>query len=206
MTTPARGSPPEEGSVPPARKRPVAGLLLTGGRSRRMGRDKATLELDGERLSARLGRLLAEVAQPALEVGPGWSGLERAGPDLGEGPLTGIAAGWRSLQQLGFDGDVIVLATDLPNLRAEVLAWIAGRPETVSVVPVVGGRPQPLCARWCRQDLERAVELVGHGERAVSAGLGPDTAYLDEAEWGAVAAAGVFRDADRPEDLSGGHG
>jgi molybdopterin-guanine dinucleotide biosynthesis protein A len=171
-----------------------------------MGRDKASLVLGGETLSARTGRLLAAVAKPVLEVGPGWSGLATAGPDLGEGPLTGIAAGWRSLRQQGFRGDVIVLATDLPSLTADVLAWMASRPETVSVVPVVEGRAQPLCARWCEEDLERVVVLVEGGVRAVLSALGPDTAYLDEAEWAGVATAGAFRDADRPGDLACGRG
>jgi len=167
-----------------------------------MGRDKATLEVGGERLARRLGRLLSEVARPVLEVGPGWSGLATAEPDIGEGPLTAIAAGWRSLQAGGFNGDVIVLATDLPSLTADVLVWIARRPEATSVVPVVGGRPQPLCARWCPADLDLVVDLVERGERAVSAGLGPDTAYLGEDEWRTVTAASAFRDADRPEDLA----
>jgi molybdopterin-guanine dinucleotide biosynthesis protein A len=177
------------------------GLLLTGGRSRRMGRDKATLEVAGEILSVRLGGLLADVARPALEVGPGRSGLPTTEPDPGEGPLAAIATGWRCLRGLGFSGDVIVLATDLPLLTEEVLDWLAGRPEDASVVPVVEGRTQPLCARWCPDDLDRAVELVASGVRAVSPALGPDTAYLGEADWGTVATPLAFRDADRPEDL-----
>ncbi|MGA2208252.1 MAG: NTP transferase domain-containing protein [Acidimicrobiales bacterium] len=187
----------------------MAGLLLTGGKSRRMGRDKASIVIDvatGETLASRLGRVLEEVADPALEVGPGWSRLERAEADLGEGPLTGIAAGWRSLRS-GVPGagtppqQVIVLATDLPNLTPAVLVWLSARPEEASVVPVVGGRTQPLCARWCAADLDRAVEIVERGGRAVSAALGPATAYLGESEWGSVAAEAAFRDADRPEDL-----
>jgi molybdopterin-guanine dinucleotide biosynthesis protein A len=177
-----------------------------------MGRDKASIVIDaatGETLARRLGRLLVEVAGPVLEVGPGWSGLERADADLGEGPLTGIAAGWRSLGSGGRRArtpprHVIVLATDLPGITPAVLAWLAARPEAASVVPVVGGRTQPLCARWCAADLERAAEIVERGGRAVSAALGPATAYLGESEWGSVAAEDVFRDADRPEDLAPG--
>ncbi|HZI37181.1 MAG TPA: NTP transferase domain-containing protein, partial [Acidimicrobiia bacterium] len=53
----------------------VAGLLLTGGASRRMGRDKALLEVGGRRLVDRAASVLAAVADPVLEVGPGWSEL-----------------------------------------------------------------------------------------------------------------------------------
>jgi molybdopterin-guanine dinucleotide biosynthesis protein A len=181
----------------------VAGLILTGGRSVRMGRDKASLEIAGESLARRLAALLAATTRPALEVGPGWSGLAVSDRDPAEGPLAAIATGWRSLAGLGHGGAVIVIATDLPRLTIDVLSWLASRPEAVSVVPVVAGRRQSLCARWCPEDLDRAVELVGAGERAVQAALGPDTAFLGEDVWGSVAAGEAFSDVDRPQDLRG---
>jgi molybdopterin-guanine dinucleotide biosynthesis protein A len=49
----------------------LAALLLTGGASRRMGSDKATiLDGDGQPLAVRTANLLAAVADPVLEVGP----------------------------------------------------------------------------------------------------------------------------------------
>ncbi len=167
-----------------------------------MGVDKATLVIDGERLAGHLGRLLAAVADPVLEVGPGWSGLDRASvADPAEGPLTAIVAGWLSLQALGHAGDVIVLATDLPWLTPEALRWLASVEGTTSVVPVVGGHSQPLCARWCPADLERATRLAAAGGRSVRPALGADAAYLEEDAWSDVALPQVFHDVDRPEDL-----
>jgi molybdopterin-guanine dinucleotide biosynthesis protein A len=192
-----------EGAVTEGAGTGVAGLILTGGRSVRMGRDKASLIIGGVPLAKRLGALLTAATQPALEVGPGWSGLATTEPDPGEGPLVALAAGWRWLEGLGHDGPVIVIATDLPRLTIGVLTWLAGRAETVSVVPLVDGRRQPLCARWCPADLDRAVELAAAGERSVGAALGSDTAFLGEAAWGAIAPAEAFRDVDRPEDLTG---
>src|SRR5437588_11690359 len=50
----------------------VAGVILTGGRSRRMGRPKATvLGPDGVTWAVRGARVLAAVAEPVVEVGPG---------------------------------------------------------------------------------------------------------------------------------------
>ena len=49
----------------------VCGLLLTGGRSRRLGADKAGLVLDGETLAHRMAARLAAVCDPVLEVGRG---------------------------------------------------------------------------------------------------------------------------------------
>ena len=58
----------------PANARPAA-LLLTGGASRRLGRDKATLMVGGVPLARRTAALLVEVANPVIEVGPGYTGL-----------------------------------------------------------------------------------------------------------------------------------
>jgi hypothetical protein len=55
-----------------------------------MGTDKALLIVEGEPLASRLGHILSLVAQPVVEVGPGWSGLDtvRENPS-GSGPPQG---------------------------------------------------------------------------------------------------------------------
>jgi molybdopterin-guanine dinucleotide biosynthesis protein A len=158
--------------VPPE----LSGLLLTGGASRRLGRDKALLPVGegGEPLARTLGRFLAAVTGTAVEVGPGHSGLPVPDePDPGEGPLAAIAAGWSYLLAHGRTGPVLVLATDLPRLSPRCLREIASwpAPEGSSVVPVIRGRLQPLCARWSAGALERAAALVAQGERRVQAAL-----------------------------------
>ncbi len=168
-----------------------------------MGQDKASMIFEGERLAARVGRVLAAVATPALEVGGGWSGLAQAERDPRQGPLPAIAAGWQSLNSLGHFGDVLVVATDLPWISIDTLRWLSGRPGSASVVPAVGGRAQPLCARWSSPDLDRAVLLVENGERRASAVFGTDTEFPDESVWGSSLPAEVFQDVDRPEDIPG---
>src|SRR5712692_7095438 len=93
----------------------VAGVLLTGGASRRMGRDKALLVVDGRTLAERGAELLAAVADPVVEVGPGHSGLAAVQEDPpGSGPLAGLCAGAAELGRLGHDGSVLLLAVDMP--------------------------------------------------------------------------------------------
>ena len=77
--------------------RPAA-LLLTGGASRRLGRDKASLSLGATTLAERTAGLLMQVARPVIEVGPGHTGLVhvREAP-AGGGPLAAMAAGWAEL-------------------------------------------------------------------------------------------------------------
>lgn len=181
----------------------VAGLLLTGGRSRRMGRDKATLVLGGETLARRLGRLLGEVAGTVLEVGPGRSGLEavRETPPFG-GPLAALAAGWRALVARGHTGPVLVLACDLPAVDAPFLRLLAGFPGDGSVVPVVDGHRQLLVARWSAADAAAAVVAHARGETAPrGVPLGDDLVELHPEDWATVAGPGALADCDTPEDL-----
>jgi molybdopterin-guanine dinucleotide biosynthesis protein A len=184
-------------------ERACAGLLLTGGASRRFGTPKGEFLVLGERLADRTARALATVADPALEVGPGYSSLEVVvEPQPGSGPLAGIAAGRTALLARGFaDTPALVLAVDLPFLEVGILgALIAARPAD-AVVPRVDGVPQPLCARYSGACLARAVELVNSGERSMRALLhAVDVRWLDEEDWSAVTSARSFADIDTPED------
>jgi molybdopterin-guanine dinucleotide biosynthesis protein A len=185
----------------------AAGLLLTGGASRRLGQDKAALVLAGttESLAGRTARLLASVAQPAVEVGPGYSGLPSVLEDPpGSGPLVAMAAGSARLRALGWRGSVIVVATDLPLLSPGFLAWLAEHPSPRSVIPVVDGIPQPLCARYAAADLDLAVELAATGRRALRDLLARVDALLaGPSLWEAAAGnADVLGDIDTPADLA----
>jgi molybdopterin-guanine dinucleotide biosynthesis protein A len=184
---------------------PVAGLLLTGGTSRRLGVDKATLLLDGDRLVDRVAGVLAGVATTVLEVGPGYSSLAAVREEPpGSGPLAALAAGAAALGARGLGTSaVLVLAVDLPFVDAPLLEWLASHRDPRTVVPVVDGLPQPLCARYTYAALSLAPELVAAGERSMRALLSRlDVHDATEAEWGGVASARAFADVDTPEDAS----
>lgn len=181
----------------------VGGALLTGGASRRMGFDKALVEVDGLPNALRLARALAGVASPLVEVGPGYSGLEavREAP-AGAGPLAALCAGAAALQQVGHAGPVLVVSCDLPFMTAQGLGTIAAWPGEASVVPVAQGRLQPLCARWSPADLAVASRLTGAGERSMKSLL--DSANFiawHQADWPAPLTEEAFADFDTPTDL-----
>ncbi len=181
----------------------VAALLLTGGASRRMGRDKSGLAIDGVTLARRTAGLLERVSAIALEVGPGTSGLwSTSEVPGGEGPLVAIAAGRRALRERGHEGDALVVACDLPLVTEDLLRFLADYDAPGSVVPVVQGRAQPLVARWGRRDLDDASDLVARGVRSLGHVLArPDVTLLDVTTWGAVASEATFADVDSPADL-----
>ncbi len=175
----------------------MAALLLTGGASRRMGFDKAAVRIGGVPLALRIGRRAKAVAAPALEVGPGHSGLPTvAEAQPGEGPLAALADGVAALRELGFGGPALVLSTDLPRLDTATLTQLVNWPGAGSVVPLLGGRPQPLCARWSAADLDAVAGLVAAGERS----LAPLLARSGITLTGALDPTRLV-DADTPEEL-----
>ena len=183
-------------------REPVAALLLSGGASRRMGRDKTRLVHEGRPLAERTARLLTSVSVTAIEVGPGGSGLDSTVEDPpGEGPLAAIVAGRRALRQRGLEGPALVVAGDLPFLTLDFLAFLAAVDATGSVLPVVEGRAQPLCARWSGPDLDEAGVRYARGERSLRfLADAPDVVLLEEPQWRAHASPQVFIDVDTPDE------
>jgi molybdopterin-guanine dinucleotide biosynthesis protein A len=168
-----------------------AGLLLTGGLSRRMGVDKASIRLPphgdapGETLAERTARLLEAVTKPALEVGPGHTHLPVVMDRTpGAGPLAAVTSGSAALRQGGWRGPVLVLATDLPRLSATLLAWLAEYPSDRSVVPTSEGHTQALCARYAPGDLETAAILQRAGASSMHELLDIiDPVLLEPEQW-----------------------
>lgn len=183
----------------------VAGLLLTGGDSQRLGRDKAAVVYHGLTLAEHAAAVLQEACDPCIEVGPGRSGLwsmQEVPP--GSGPLAALVAGGHALRiEHGHDGAVIALACDMPKVTSDLLRLLADAPGEDTVVPEAGGRLQPLCARYSPGALAAAQELVDAGERSMHALLDRLTyRRLAEADWAGVAPADAFADIDTPADLA----
>ena len=185
----------------------LGGLLLTGGASRRMGEDKALIEVGGRRLVDHAAALLTAVADPVIEVGPGWSGLPAVREDPpGSGPLAALAAGAAFLRAAGHDGAVLVLAVDMPRVGVELLRLLAGRPGTATAVPRAGGHPQPMCARYGPDVLAAVDERLAAGGRSLrdlleTLAASGAVSWVEPEEWEPVAGPEAFADVDTPEDL-----
>lgn len=138
-------------------------VVLAGGSSSRMGRDKALLSVDGERLVDRVVRIVGEVADRVVVA----SGHRRLAPvgarevrDPEVGPLGAIAAGLRAL---GVPAAAVV-AVDQPDPCPGLLVALADLlGDAPCAVPVVDGRLQPLHAVW-------AGSVLGDVEAALEAG------------------------------------
>lgn len=172
------------------RRMTVPGILLTGGASSRMGRDKATLVINGEMLAVRCARILQSVCDPVLEVGPGITSLRavRESPP-GSGPLAALFAAYDALHTN--DGSVLLLACDLPFVTDDVLRMLVEHPAPGSVVPFVDGHAQYACARWSAVAV--AAARGGTALRDLVQGGDVTTVDLDDAR--------TLQDVDTPEDL-----
>jgi molybdopterin-guanine dinucleotide biosynthesis protein A len=180
----------------------TAGILLTGGRSRRLGVDKASLVLDGETLAARAAQRLRSVCAPVVELGDGVSGLPAVREDeAGAGPLAALAAAGAWLRAHGHQGGAVLLAVDLPAVDEGFLRWLRDRPGEPTAVPRVGARLQPVCARYGSDALFAAESLVAGGIRALHELFDVvDHDVIEPDEWCAVATDDTFVDIDTPAD------
>jgi molybdopterin-guanine dinucleotide biosynthesis protein A len=128
-----------------------AGFVLAGGKSSRMGADKAFLELGGKTLLNIALGLAAGVCERVAIVGDrarfGSEAIEDIFPD--SGPLGGIHA---ALTTTKSDLNLVV-AVDTPFLEPKFLRWMLHRAATthsIVTVPRLASGFQPLCAVYRR--------------------------------------------------------
>ena len=184
----------------------VAGAVLAGGASSRMGADKALIAVGGVPMVLRaVNALRAAGADPVVVVsdGPRLRGLglsHVADRYPGEGPLGGIITALRAADA----PLVMILSCDLTEPSPEAVAAVmdcAAAVERADVaVPVVGGRRQWLHAAWrpaCLPALEAAFARGARGPSQAASDLAVATVPAPEGGW----PSGAFHDADRPADL-----
>lgn len=148
----------------------MTGIVLAGGRSTRMGTDKAWLDWNGRPLVARVAAALrAAGCTEVLAVGGHLARLAQLGlsaipdPEPGEGPLPALAAGLRAAR----GPLVLAVACDMPHLNPRALALTADlAPGHDAVVPWLDPRGwEPLHAAYRRSCLPAIQERLAAGER-----------------------------------------
>jgi molybdopterin-guanine dinucleotide biosynthesis protein A len=152
------------------------GVVLAGGRGRRLGGAKATVQLAGRPLIAYPLAALAAAGLEAIVVAKRTSALPTsldvevvAEPDQPTHPLAGILAALRHA-----DRPLVVLGCDFPFVPPALLRALADAAEPL-VIPAPGGEPQPLVARWSPALLPRLEAALAREEplRRTVAALAP---------------------------------
>jgi molybdenum cofactor guanylyltransferase len=149
------------------------GIVLAGGASTRMGRDKTGLILAGRTLLWRAIEIVRRAGGRALVIGPprppeaidGASQIDDAFLGPPPGPLRALC---RGLEAAG--GEAIVLACDAPLVPPGFLrALLVALPGADAVVPECGGRKHVLTAAYGPGALRAGLEARARGEASVRA-------------------------------------
>jgi len=159
MSSPELSSP-----FPPAFE--LGAIILGGGRSSRLGRDKAQLARDGfTLLQSTVGAARAVGAGRIIVVGPpqaiaGVSFVREEPPFAG--PAAATAAGVAALDPTSTH--TLVIGCDMPAVLDAVRALVAAavvHPESSVIGHDDGGRPQPLVSLLRAADLRSAIDELG---------------------------------------------
>lgn len=147
----------------------LTGLILAGGQSRRMGRNKALLPLQGRPLIEHaIARLQPQVTQVLISTNTPLA-LESETVQLADsvpnaGPLGGLQSGLQWLQRYPAQEWLLTVAVDTPFFPQDLASrlWQARQPNEMIVTACSGGRTHPVCSLWhisLEADLTRFLEV-----------------------------------------------
>ncbi|MBT3269131.1 molybdenum cofactor guanylyltransferase [Candidatus Poribacteria bacterium] len=164
----------------------VTGILPAGGRSRRMGVDKALIDLVGESVISRILRQLRKCADETYIVGDRPERFTDLGvrvlPDdiPGLGAIGGIATGLRAAGE----GIVVCVACDMPFVDAGLMQHLVDAVGSAAgaIVQTPHGY-EPLCAAYRAEILPGVQEMIRDSELAAQAiARRMDLTTVDEAD------------------------
>lgn len=149
----------------------ATGFITAGGRSSRMGTDKAWLELGGRAMIEQVIAALAPVTSSLAIIAnsPEYARLGLpvfADKQTGVGPLEAI----RTALANSATSRIVLVGCDLPFVTEDLFRLLLSIPgDHQAVVPIgADGKLEPLCAVYCAEVLSVVTDLIARGERKVS--------------------------------------
>ncbi|MBI3215746.1 MAG: molybdenum cofactor guanylyltransferase [Mycobacterium sp.] len=152
----------------------LAGVVLAGGASRRMGRDKATVTFAGRTMVEAVVDALGAACAPVFVIAaPGQPLPELPGADVlrdevrGVGPLLATGRGLRAAAEAGAER-AFVCAVDMPLMTTALITELAGHTGADVVLPW-DGRDHYLAGVYRTALASEIDRLVAAGERSMRA-------------------------------------
>lgn len=178
------------------------GLVLAGGKGRRMGREKASiLHADGRSFAKRTSDLLMEVGCDEVvlslqegQVAPGDVLELKVVRDVGDGPMGGMLSG----MEMAPEAEWLVVACDLTELDIDTLRGLLGHDVRFVVYRSAhDGGTEPLCGFYGVGAADVLRKAMDAGDRSPRWVLKVNGAKVLEPE-----NAGALKNVNFPEDLS----
>lgn len=153
----------------------ASAVILAGGESHRLGKDKALLEIDGQSLLSRTVQKLAALSDDIIVVSGNPGDYEHLALDVrfvaderpGMGALMGVYSGLSAARHTS----ALAVACDMPFLDLELLRYmVAMSPGYDAVVPrLEGNLLEPLHAVYGKRCLPFMAQLLAQGRRRIAA-------------------------------------
>lgn len=164
-------------------------VLLTGGKSSRMGFDKASLVVDGESMASRTARLLGSVTDKVTVLGR--EPVEGFGLISDESPYKGPLAALKGFVPRA--RSVFLCACDMPLFDPRIVTLLQERlaehEPDMAIVPVLDGHLQPLCALYRASAFQMIKTVCAEGQQSLMAWL--DALWVETVDETQIRAAGV---------------
>ncbi|MGL4306198.1 MAG: molybdenum cofactor guanylyltransferase [Mycobacteriaceae bacterium] len=150
----------------------LAGIILTGGQSRRMGADKARIPWCDTSLVEHVVGVVAALCDPVFIISavgqeiPHSSAKVLTDTIAGQGPLHAVGVGLEAAAQRGVTR-AFVAATDMPLLNTAVISELWAADPAQVVMAVDDQRGHPLAAIYHTELFARAHDFVTAGRRSL---------------------------------------
>ncbi|MBW8348446.1 molybdenum cofactor guanylyltransferase [Bacillus sp. IITD106] len=149
-------------------------IILAGGKSSRMGENKALMTIAGKRVIDRIIEEFTHVSEKVIviandelsQIGDSVVILEDFKPYKGEGPLAGMLTGLAAAKE----GPCFVIACDMPFASSKLAKQLEQKlieNKLEAVVPVADGQIHPLCAVYNARIQNEVIGVLKEGKRAV---------------------------------------
>lgn len=145
----------------------LVGVVLAGGRSRRMGKDKSSIEVAGQTMLQMAHDKLKSICSEVVVSGMAkLEGVKSIGDeDFGSGPATGIYSTLRYANT-----PVFVLACDMPFVSKSLLQYllVEHKEDVAATIPIHDGKIQPLCGIYHPRCLSTLTASLAAGELRIT--------------------------------------
>ena len=149
-------------------KNKLFGLILAGGRSQRMGQDKALMSYHGKPQVEHVRDLLVGVCAKVFISGRSYAGIpviEDMRSFTDAGPLTGILSAMTAHRHASW----LVMACDLPFADEKTLRYLIKHRDpakaATAFISIHDGLSEPLCAIWEARGYEHFISIFKQGAR-----------------------------------------